>query len=100
ELRPRVLLVPARPLDAAELLQTRIAHPRVHRRKRTDLVPDLLGRRVAPVVAQPAGQLGDDPDVVPGVARRAERLAATAHATLAGGHGSLCLAPGGRGGQP
>ena len=46
--------------------------PGVDRRQRPDLVPDPLGVGLAPVVAQPAGELEDDRQVVAG-ARRAGR---------------------------
>ena len=72
ERRARVVLVGARPLDAAELLQARVAHAGVHRAQRAQLVPRLLGVGLAPVVAQPAGELADDPAVV-ARARRAGR---------------------------
>ena len=56
ELVARVLLVRARPLDAAELLEPRVAHARVHRRERAQLVPDLLGDRCCRVGARGAAR--------------------------------------------
>ena len=53
-----MLLVGARPLDAAQLLQPRVAHAAVHRAERAQLVPRLLRRRLAPVVAEPLRELG------------------------------------------
>ncbi len=50
-------------------------------------------RRLAPVVAQPARELGDDPHVVARLAGRIERLAHALHAPLAVRHGALGLAP-------
>ena len=92
EERARVVLVRARPLDAAELLEPRVAHPRVHRRERAQLVPDVLGRGRAEVVAEAATELVDDLDVVAGLGRRVVRLAHALHAALARGDGPLDLA--------
>ena len=88
-----MLLVGARPLEPAVLLEPGVAHPRVHRRERAQLVPHLLGDRLRPVVAEPARELGDDPHVVARLARRIERLADALHAPLAVRHRALALAP-------
>ncbi len=77
-----VLLVGTRPLDAAELLEPFPAHAGVHRAERTQLLPCAERGDVAPVGAHALRELGDDPDVVLGVARRLERLAHPLHAAL------------------
>ena len=74
-------------------LEPVVAHPAVHRRERAQLVPDLLGRRVAPVVPQPACELTEDPGVVARLARRLERLAHALDASLAVRDGPVRLAP-------
>ena len=93
ELRPGMLLVQARPLQAAVLLEPGVAHPGVHRRERAELVPHVLGDRVGPVVPEPARELGEDPHVVARLAGRIECLAHALHATLAVRHRPLALAP-------
>ena len=95
---PGCFLVPAGPLQA-DLVQPPVAHARVHRRERPQLVPHLLGGRVAPVVAQPRGQLADDLDVVARLSRRVERAAHALDAPLAVRDGPFGLAPARRGGQ-
>ena len=91
---------PPRPSTAtaapAVLVEPVIGHPTVHRGERTALVPDLLGRRLAPVVPESPRELGDDPRVVARIAGRVERLADTLHAPLAVRHRPLGLAPRGR----
>ena len=95
-----MLLVPARPLDAAELLEPRVAHAGVHRRERTQLVPDVLrasgcrGRRPSR-----RAELVDDLDVVARLARRVERLAHALHAPLARGDRAFRLGPAGAAGE-
>ena len=91
--RARVALVGAGPLQAAVLLEARVAHPGMHRRERAQLVPDLLGDRLRPVVPEPARELGDDPHVVARLARRVERLADALHPALAVRHRAVGLAP-------
>ncbi len=90
---PGVVLVEARPRDAAQLLEPGVAHARVHRRERAQLVPDVLGARVVPVVPEPLGEAADDLDVVAGVPGRVERLAHALHPPLAVRDGALGLAP-------
>jgi Protein involved in mRNA turnover and stability len=99
EERARVVLVHARPLDAAELLEPPVAHPRVHRRERAQLVPDVLGGSRAEIVTEAATELVDDLDVVARLARRVVRLAHALHASLARGHRPLDLAQRRRRGQ-
>ncbi len=57
ERRLELVLGVARPLDAAELLEALVAHARVVRRQRAQLVPDVLGRAVVPLMAH-AGRRG------------------------------------------
>ena len=83
EERSRILLVGARPLDAAERLEPRVAHARVHRRQRAALVPDVFRARRSEVVPQPPRQLVDDLDVVAGLAGRVVRLAHALDSALA-----------------
>ena len=92
EERARVVLVRARPLDAAELLEPRVAHPCMHRRERAQLVPDVLGARRAELVAEAPSELVDDLDVVAGSPGGVVRLAHALHAALARGDGALDLA--------
>ena len=79
-----MLLVRARPLDAAVRLEPVVAHPAVHRRERAQLVPDLLGRRVAPVVARAGARARRGSRC-----RRAPRPAARAPCARAG-RGARC----------
>ena len=92
-------LVPAWPLDPAQLLEAAVAHSGEGRGQHADLVPGVLGGRLAPVVAHAAGELEDDPEVVAGLARRLERLADALDAPLAVRDGALGLGPCGGGGQ-
>src|SRR5690349_4854338 len=78
-----VLLIVARPLQPALLLEPFVCHPLEDRRQLTQLVPDRLGGRVAPVVPEPLGDLADDPDIVPRVAGGREGRAQPLHAPLA-----------------
>ena len=94
--RAEALLVGARPLDAAELLELRVRHARVHRRQRAHLVPDVLAGRVVPIEAKALGQLREDPLVVHRLARRVERLAHALDAALGVRDGAVGLAPRGR----
>ena len=71
----RVIEVVARPLEAAEFLEPRVAHPGVDRRQATDLVPDGFGVGLAPCAAHPVGQVEDDRQVVAGALGRLDRLA-------------------------
>src|SRR5689334_23058249 len=87
-----MVLVGARPLDAAELLEPVVAHPTVVGRDRAQLVPNVLCARATEVVAEPARELVDDLDVVAGLTGRVERLADALHAALARRHGALGLA--------
>ena len=87
-------LVVARPLDAAELLEPRVAHPGVDRRQATDLVPDGFGVGLAPAAAHPVGQVEDDRQVVAGALGRFDRLANALDAPLRVGDGPLRLGPG------
>ncbi len=57
-------LVVAGPLETARLLQPGVRHPLVHGRQLAQLVPQLLGRRIAEVAAHAAGELAEDLDVV------------------------------------
>ena len=93
ELLAWMLLVPARPVDPAELLEPRVAHPGVHRRQATQLVPHVLGRRTAEVDAETPAELVDDLDVVARLTGRIERLAHALDATLARRDGALPFAP-------
>ncbi len=78
-----VLLVVARPLEAALGLESSVAHAGVHGRQRAHLVPDVLGGRVAPVVPMAPRQVDDDVEVVARLARRLERAADALDAPLA-----------------
>ena len=91
------ILVRARPLDAAELLEAGVAHAAVHRREGTQLVPHVLGDRLGPLTAEVARDLGEDPQVVAGFARRLDRLAHPLHPPLAVRHRAFGLAPCSRG---
>jgi hypothetical protein len=71
----------------------------VHRRQRAQLVPQLLGRRVAEVAAEPARQLGDDRDVVARAGRRRDRAPHPLHAALAVGDRAVGLGEAGGGRQ-
>src|SRR6185369_7889160 len=77
-----VVLVVARPLEPAQLLEPPVGHPGVDWREAPDLVPDVLRRGRPPVVAHPPGELVYDPEVVAGLAGRVERLADTLDAPL------------------
>src|SRR4051812_44645957 len=94
---PGMLLVIAGPLEPEALFQPRIRHPAEHRRERADLVPQVLGGRVAEVVPETRGDLRQDPELVAGVPWWIERLAHALDAPLAARDGPLCLAPGGGG---
>ncbi len=76
-----------------------VAHAAVHRRERAQLVPGLLGGRLAPVGAHAVGDRADDPAVVARLAGRVERLAHALDAALGVGDGALALAPGRARGQ-
>ena len=89
ERRAGALLVRARPLDAAQRLELLVAHAAVHRRERAQLVPGLLGGRLAPAEAHALGDRADDPAVVARLAGRVERLAHALHAALGVRHGAL-----------
>ena len=89
----RVVLVVARPLDAAELLEPAIAHAGVDGRQAADLVPDGLGFGLAPAGAHPVGELEDDRQVVARAGRRLDGLAHALDATLGVGDGALALGP-------
>jgi hypothetical protein len=101
--RLEAVLVEARPLDPAQLVEAGVAHPGVHRREPADLVPHVLGGlirlAVVPGVAELAGEVEDDLDVVAGLARRVERLAAQLHPAFGVGHRAVGLAPRRRAGQ-
>ena len=97
EQRARVRLVRARPLDAAQLLEAFVGHPRMHRRERSQFLPGIVRRDRSPIEAQPLRQLHDDPDVVLRVAGWIQRLAHPLHPPLAVRHGPLGLRP--RGGR-
>ena len=94
----RVVLVVARPLEAAQLLEPAVAHPGVDRRQASDLVPDRLGVGLAPGAAHPVGQVEDDRQVVAGAGRRRDRRAHALDAPLGVGDGAVALGPG-RGGR-
>ena len=91
-----VRLVVARPLESVLGREARVAHAGVRRREGAELVPDSLGPRLAPVVAQPSRDLEDDPDVVAGIAGRVEGLADALDAALGVGDRAVGLGPGGR----
>src|SRR5204862_3779745 len=83
---PWIVLVAARPLDAAELFEPGVAHARVHRREGAQLVPEILGARAAEIVSHSARELVDDRRILARLAGRVERRAGALHAPLARGH--------------
>src|SRR5438552_19067910 len=89
-----MVLVVARPLQPAELVEALVGHPGVDRRKRAELVPRVLGGLPAPVGAHPPGDLLDDPEVIASLARRLERLADTLDPSLTVRDRALALRPG------
>src|SRR4051812_34475327 len=94
EFRAWMTLVRTWPLDAAQLLEPRVAHAAgKFRRNFTELVPHLFRCWRVPVVAKATRNLGDDPQLIARALRRIHRLAAALHATLAVGHRALTLAP-------
>ena len=97
--RARVVLVGTGPLDSAQRLQARVAHPAVHRREAAQLVPNRLNRLVGPVATEAPGQFGDDLDVIASAGRRLERLPHPLHPAFAVGDRALRLRPGGTCGQ-
>ena len=84
ELLAGVLLVGARPLDPAELLEPRVAHAAVciGDRPRSSFQTS-SARGAAPVDAEAPAELAEDRDVVARLAGRVERLAHPLHAPLA-----------------
>src|SRR6266852_1199815 len=99
ELRAGMIERRAGPLDAAKLVDPRVGHAGVHRRKAPALVPYLLGGRLPPVAPEAPRDLADDLDVVTRPRRRLERASHALHATFAAGYRSLRLGPSGRRGQ-
>src|SRR5690606_12024536 len=91
--RLQPVLGEAGPLDALVLLQPGIGHAGVDGGERAQLVPDLLGAVVVPVVAEPASQLAHDPYVVARLTGRVEGLAHPLYPALGVGEGALALAP-------
>ena len=66
--RAGVVPVDARPLQP-DILEAVVANPRPVRRQVGELVPDVLGRRVLPVGAEPPREVDDDPPVLASVPR-------------------------------
>ena len=93
ELSARVVLVDARPLDAAEVLQTPVGHATVHGRQFPELVPDHLGGRIPPVVPEAARQRREDLEVIACLAWWVERPAHPLHSSLRRRDRTLALRP-------
>ena len=87
-------LVPARPLEPAELLEAPVAHPGMDRREAADLVPDALRVGVAPARAHPVRELEDDRQVVAGARRRRDGRPHALDAAFRVGDRALGLGPG------
>ena len=81
--RAGVVLVGARPREAAERLEPLVAHPAVGGRERAQLVPGLLGVGLAPATAQPAGQVVEDGQGVAGAGCRGRGRPHPLHPALA-----------------
>src|SRR5207302_2492277 len=93
----RMRLVVAGLLDTTELLQTAVAHARVHRTKLAHFVPDAFRVRLAPIMAETPSQRVKDFDVVAYSGRRRHGAPDPLHAALAGGDGAFGFAPAGSG---
>src|ERR1700730_2268445 len=89
----------AGPLDAAELLQSAVAHPRVHRTELAHFVPDAFRIRFTPIVPETPGQIINDRDVVANSRGRGHGTADTLHAALTRSNRAFGLAPPGGGRQ-
>src|SRR5207245_9562828 len=83
----RVVVVVARPLKPAVLLETRVAHARVHRREPAHLVPDRLGVRPAPVATHAFRQIEETRAIVASARGPLGRLSQVLHPTPALRHG-------------
>src|SRR2546429_3784777 len=75
-------LIVAGPLNAAEFLKTLVTHARMHRTQRTQLVPNRLRIRFAPIAAKPLRQFVDDFHVVAHVVGQRHGGAHALHAAL------------------
>src|SRR5260370_740837 len=86
-------LVIARPLDPAQFFQAAIAHATVHGAQAAKLVPDAFRVRVAPIVAEAAGEIENDLDVIANSTRRRYGASYPLHATLARSDRAFALTP-------
>ena len=86
--------VRARPLNAFQFLEPLVAHAtREVWSDHAEFVPDLFCARTAPVVSEPAGDLGNDPQLVARVSRWFGDFAHALHTALAVGHRAFALTP-------
>ena len=95
----RMRLIVAGPLNAAEFLKTLVTHARMHRTQRTQLVPNRLRIRFAPIAAKPLRQFVDDFHVVAHVVGQRHGGAHALHAALAARHRAFGFTPPGGAGQ-
>src|SRR5579859_7462300 len=94
ECRAWMRRIRARPLNAAERFEPRVAHPPGElRRDSTEFVPDVFGRRHSPIMAQTLRDLRNDPQLVLRTLRRIHRLAHSLYAPLGIGDRAFTLAP-------
>src|SRR5262249_59842842 len=79
----RMRFVVAWPLNSAELLQALVAHASVHGAQAAAFIPDPLGFRLAPVMAEPSRQIKENRHVVPHALGRIHGAAHALHPPLA-----------------
>src|SRR5680860_860150 len=94
-----IILVSAGPLEAAMSSESLVAHSGVNRRQTTQLIPQLLCGRVAPVVSEACSKVGDDDEVILRLTRRVKGFAHELDATFRRREGAVCLCPTCRCGQ-
>src|SRR5579863_2842970 len=85
--------VVAGPLDSTEFFQPAIAHPGMHRTQSAHFVPDSFGARRSPFMAEAAGQLVDDVDIIAHARRRRYDEAHPLYAALARRDGAFAFTP-------
>ena len=69
---PGMRLLRARPVKAAQVLESLIRHAGVPRREAAQLIPGLPGRKISPVASESSRQVAKDLDVIAGLARWVE----------------------------
>src|SRR5579884_423663 len=96
---PRVRLIVAGPLNAAELFEARVAHAGVHGTEPAKLVPDAFCVGLAPVVTEAAGKLEENFRIIANAFGKRQSTADALHAAFAARDRAFAFAPSRRSGK-